>query len=386
VNIRKLSLSLALAAPLVFGQAAQAGKVKKQPLPEVPAPGGAPAPAPAPNPKDFISFGSLKAPALDTAKGQALEWLKGSGKTDAETMKSFDALWNAKEDVPLLQRVAGTIRLGDVEAAKLLETAADADTPAPTEVPAILKDAKRPAFFRANLGLAYAKALSTRRVYEEALDVLRQVKPDQVVDPGAYFFHRALAEHALLLKDDAFRSITAVIEDVGDAPDRYKMVSILMLYDMRAWKDKDLGWIARKMNNIERRLELARGGPQTQKMQKEVVARLDEIIKKLENQNNGSGSGNGGGCPSGGSGGAPGSSPGGTNNPSAPMKDSNIATNGGPGNVDPKKLKGLAEQWGKLPERERAAAMADLTRGMPPEYRDVIERYFKDLARNGGNK
>ena len=233
--------------------------------------------------------------------------------------------------------------------AKLLDRAADADTPAPTEVPAILKDAKRPTFFRANLGLAYARALSGRRVYEEALDVLRQVKPDQVVDPGAYYFHRALSEHALLLKDDAFRSITAVIEDCGDAPDRYKMVSILMLYDMRAWKEKDLGWIARKMNNIERRLELARGGPQTQKMQKEVVARLDELIKELENKDKDK---DNSGCPSGGGGGSAGGPPGNTNQPSSPMKDSNIATNGGPGNVDQKRLKGLAEQWGKLPEKE----------------------------------
>jgi hypothetical protein len=246
------------------------------------------APAAAPKAeREFVSFGSLKAPAFEVARAQALDWLKASGKTDPESLKSFDALWNAKEDVSLLSRVAGTLRLGDADAAKLLDTAADADTPAPTEVPALLKDAKRPTFFRANLGLAYARSLSNRRVYEEALDVLRQVKPDQVVDPGAYFFHRALAEHALLLKEDAFHSITAVIEDCGDAPDRYKMVSILMLYDMRSWKDKDLGWIARKMNNIERRLELARGGPQTQKMQKEVVARLDELIKELENKNKG---------------------------------------------------------------------------------------------------
>ena len=361
-----LALTLALSATLSAAQAAD----RK-----------APAAAPKAE-KEFISFGTLKAPALDVARAQSLEWLKGAGKTDAETMKAFDGLWNAKEDLPLLSRVAGTIRLGDAEAAKLLDRAADADTPAPTEVPAILKDAKRPTFFRANLGLAYAKSLSNRRVYEEALDVLRQVKPYQVLDHGAYFFHRALAEHALLLRDDALHSITAVIEDCGDAPDRYKMLSILMLYDMRAWKEKDLGWIARKMGNIERGLELARGCPQTQKMQKEVVARLDEIIKELENKDKDGGPS---ACPGGapGPGGGP---PGSTNQPSSPMKDSNIANNGGPGNVDQKRLKGLAEQWGKLPEKERAAAMADLTRGMPPEYRDVIERYFKDLARQGAAK
>ena len=35
------------------------------------------------------------------------------------------------------------------------------------------------------------------------------------------------------------------------------MVAGLMLFDMMGWKDKDLGWIARKMDNIERRLEMA---------------------------------------------------------------------------------------------------------------------------------
>ena len=57
-----------------------------------------------------------------------------------------------------------------------------------------------------------------------------------------------------------------------------------MLLDMQTWKDKDLGAVARKMDNIERRLDLARGGPQTQKLQREVVARLDELIKELENK------------------------------------------------------------------------------------------------------
>lgn len=65
------------------------------------------------------------------------------------------------------------------------------------------------------------------------------------------------------------------------------------------------------------------------------------------------------------------------------MKDSNIANNSGPGNVDQnKRLRGLAEQWGKLPEKERAKAMADLTRDMPPRYREVIETYFKKIAQS----
>jgi hypothetical protein len=44
-------------------------------------------------------------------------------------------------------------------------------------------------------------------------------------------------------------------------------------------------------------------------------------------------------------------------------------------------VKELAEVWGKLPERERARAMAELTRNMPAKDRAVIEAYFKELQR-----
>jgi hypothetical protein len=262
VTARKWIPALVVAVPLLGVNAASIGAEKT--VPKAPA-----------------SFGTLKAPSLDAAREQALAWLKGTGKTDAATLTEFDELWK-QTDRSLLDLVTTTLTLGDAEAAKLLSEARDPSTPAPTTVPSIIKDEKRPVFFRSNLGLAYAKALSNRRVFEELVDVLKAVKPEQVVDPAAYFFHRAVAEHALLLKPEANRSIVGLLEDVSDAPDRYKMVGVLMFYDMQAWRDKDLGAIARKMENIERRLDLARGGPQTQKIQKEVVARLDEIIKELE--------------------------------------------------------------------------------------------------------
>lgn len=334
------------------------------------------------------TFSSLQAPTTEVARGQAQEWLKAAGKTDAATMKSFDSIWSG--DRPVLNCVADTLALGDAEAAKLLSEARDPANAAPKEVPAVLKDANKPAYFRANLTLAYARGLSTRRVYEESLEALKLVKPEQVVDPAAYFFHKAVSEHALLLKDEANRSIVRLLDDVSDAPDRYKLLATLMFFDMQQWQEKDLGKIARLMDNVERRLELARGGPKTQKTQKEIVARLDELIKKLENQQKqqqqGGGGGGGGqqpgqepGCPSGGEGSQDGPS---TNQPNKPADVSRIMTNSGPGNVDPKELKNLMEIWGKLPEGERVQRMTELTRGMPPRYRDVIENYFKKLAQN----
>lgn len=264
MNLRPWIVALTCAAPLL-GMSPALARAETTPAQEQP------------------SLGTLRAPSLEKARSQALNWLKGTGKTDPATMKAFEALWS-QSGRPVLDLVAETFALGNPEASKLLAEARNPLVPAPITVPDLLKNEKQPAFFRANLGLAYAKALSNRRVYEESLEVLRLVKPDQVVDPAAYFFHRAVAEHALLLKADANRSIVGVLEDVADAPERYKVVSVLMSADMKNWKDKDLGEIARKMDNIERRLDLSRGGPKTQKIQKEVVARLDELIKKLENQ------------------------------------------------------------------------------------------------------
>ena len=62
------------------------------------------------------------------------------------------------------------------------------------------------------------------------------------------------------------------------------------------------------------------------------------------------------------------------------MPDSNIANNGGAGQVDTAKLKKLVSEWGRLPPREQARAMAELTQGMSPRHREAIENYFRNVA------
>jgi hypothetical protein len=320
------------------------------------------------------TFGTLKAPKLEAARDQAKAWLE-TAKPDALASTSFAAIWDGG-DTPILDRVAATLSLGDANAAKLLTEARDPAATPPKEVPALLRDARLPPYFRANLALAYAKALTGKRVYEEALESLKYAVPEQVVDPAAYYFHKAVAEHALLQKKDAANSIARLLDDVAEAPERYKMVATLMFFDMQGWKDddKDLAQIARLMDNSERRLDLGRAGPKTQELQKKIVFRLDELIKDLENQSK---NGSQCQCP----GGVPQQGPG-SNTPSSPQQDSQIQTNSGPGMVDPKKLQHIAEIWGKLPEKERAKAMMEMTKDLPPRYREVIENYFKTLARS----
>jgi hypothetical protein len=61
-----------------------------------------------------------------------------------------------------------------------------------------------------------------------------------------------------------------------------------------------------------------------------------------------------------------------------------VQWSGGTGQVDTKKVNEIAEVWSKLPEKERAQAMRDLTRGMPAKDRAVIEAYLKELRKRSG--
>ena len=331
-------------------------------------------PADAADKKAEFTFGALRTPTIEVAKEQAATWLKTTGKMD---QKAFDAIW-AAEDLTILDKVSDTLKLGSPEAAKIITDSAKAEKSAPAEVPALLKDKKQNPYFRANLALSFARNLSSARVYEEALEALDLVAAEQVVDPSAYFFHKAVAEHALIKKDKAQKTIIRLLDDVPDAPDRYKMLATIMFVDMQTWKkdEKDLSNIVKLMDNSERRLDLSRPGKITQDIQKKIVFRLDELIKEKEAQAKGGGQANGGQCPGGGK---PGPGQGGGANPSSPMQDSNIGGGNGPGNINQAKLKEYQENWGKLPEHERARAIQDLSKDLPDRYKKVIEDYFRSL-------
>ncbi|MSR31578.1 MAG: hypothetical protein EXR99_08745 [Gemmataceae bacterium] len=239
--------------------------------------------APAANPgKDLPTFGVLKTPTGAETKAQAEAWLSSRGAISAEARKAFNAIWDSTDT--LSGKLAQTFALGDTGAAKILQEARHANLEAPMEIPALFKDNSKSLFYRANLAVAYARVLGQNKVYDLGLETLKLFRPEQVADPATFLFQRAVAEYSLMLKKEADDSITRLLDDVSEAPERYRNVAALMSIDMMSWREKDLGWISRKMGTIHRRLDLAQGGKKTQKMQKEVVARLDEMIKELENQ------------------------------------------------------------------------------------------------------
>ena len=321
--------------------------------------------------RELAFFGVLRGLTAEEARTQAETWLRQSRPLDDTTRQQLAAIW-ADSGRPVLDRVADTLTLGDAEARRLLAEARDPDAAPPADVPAVLKDARKPVFYRANLALTYAKALASRRYYEEMRDALRAVRVEQVADPAAYLFHRATAEYGLLLRAEATETITRLLDDVTDAPERYKAVAGLMYSDMLTWRDKGLAEVARKMSLIERRLENKQGGEKTRKVQREVVARLDELIKELEQPPDG---------PRGPDGAGPPEDRRGANRSSRPLDDDQIIGGAGEGKVDMARFKNLVEVWGKLPEKEQVRALRGLARQMPPRYQEVIENYFRILQK-----
>src|SRR5262249_9817677 len=146
--------------------------------------------------------------------------------------------------------------------------------------------------------------------------------------------------------------------------------------DIKSWRPKDLGAIARMMDNSERRLDLGRAGPQTRGLQRRILDRLDELIKPLERpQPPGPGPGAGpGASPT-----APGPQPGPAPGPGPATVPGGGYGPDGKGDVHEIRLQELARRWGDMPAKEREAAMVELTRNLPPRYREIVENYFRRL-------
>lgn len=353
MTLRKWLLSTAVAAGTAFtGLAAE-------PTAKLPDP-------------SLITFGTLRTMPEADAKANAERWLNSLGKMDRA---KFDAIWSGEKSTT--EKTVASIALGKPEAAATLADARDITKDAPTSVPAVVAEETDP-FVKANLAAAYARALAGKKVYEEALLAVKGVNAEEVVDPSAFLFFKAVAEHSVAgyqkaRKVDAVASLTRLLDDATDTPDRYKMVATLMFFDLQNWSkdEKHLTNIGKLMDSSGRRLDLARGGQTTQDIQKRIIFRLDEKIKELENEANGNGSGPPADGP-------PGSAKG--LNPNKPADKSDLPNTGAAnGKVDHKTLEQIAAVWGTLPDSERIKIAQKMVQDAPAKYKPYVEEYFKAL-------
>ncbi len=307
-----------------------------------------------------------KLPSPKDVRGQVFAWLDQHKVNAATRAKAEELLPANREDlagVELLSRVVRTIALADENARKLVDLCSQSPSPKPPEQP-WLKDPKLPAVLAHNLRLYYGIWLARGSLFDESMEQLSGLEPGQVVDPASLLFYQGVVCHQLLLKDAGLKAIGELLEEPEQGPRRYAAVAMLMQEDLRQLKEESLDHIARRMDDIRRRLGLGRGDQKVRGVEDGVIKSLDKLIKQLEDQEKQGGGGAGAA---------------GTVRSTRPAPDSKIIGGKGPGEVAKKDI-GNRDGWGNLPPKQRDEAMQQIGREFPSHYRDVIEQYFRKLA------
>lgn len=286
-------------------------------------------------------------------------------KLDAAIRAEATAIWSnlpkaASED-DLLFRLAKTFALVDPNANKLLAMCTGPRSQLVIPNQPWLRDRGLPPLFANNLRLLFARWLIEASLFDEAQEQLQGLEPNDVVAPASLLFHQSVVYHALLNKESGLKSIDVLLQGTNATPRRYVALAQLMQDDLNGLEEDTLDHVARRMEDIRRRLDLGRAGPKVRKAEKGVVETLDKMIKKLEEQQQQSDR-NAGGIRS-----------------SSPAQESKIMGGSGPGEVQKKNI-GSESGWGDLPPKEREEAMQQIGRDFPSHYRDVIEQYFRRLA------
>jgi hypothetical protein len=285
----------------------------------------------------------------DAAKAKIAEFWKGEAIAAAE----------------VLERTVSSIAAVNAEAAKLVEQCRQPTAPLLLPKFAILGDEKQPALVRNSLRLYYGRWLIEHELYDEALGQVTGLETKDVIDPAGLLFQQSVLFHRFLDKKGLATTVALLLENEKELPKRYVTVAKLMEADLKPLKTDSLDEVARLMDDVERHLDRGRAGTKVRNTEDDIVKKLEKMIEEMEKQQQqqqaaAAGSGN---------------------NPSKPKPDSIAGGPMGPGNVDPKNL-GKKDGWGNLPPRDRQEVLQELSKDLPAHYREVIEQYFRKLARD----
>lgn len=316
-------------------------------------------------------------PTYDSVRAAVDKWVDEL-QPASDVVTTIDALWpdapkvdgadpntNANAaDLELLDRIAASIAAADPRAAELVRVCR-ADYAGPSVPNASwLQSDDVPVLVRNNMRLFYARWLAQYGLYDEVLAQLDGLKPADVVDPASLLFYRMVAYQQLVKPDEARAALVQLLEHKDQLPRRFQQVAQLLDRDLASLDDESLDHIARRMNDIRRRLAYGRAGSHVQEIERGVLEDLDQKIDEIEKQQKKqqSQSQSSGGKQS-----------------STPMQDSQLPGMQAPMQVEQRDI-GHDSGWGNLPPHEREQALQQIGRDFPANYRDLIEQYFRELA------
>jgi hypothetical protein len=312
-------------------------------------------------------------PSTAEVKARLDDYLAGKTLDEIARLK-IEALWPDEaqplDGGELLERLTASLAVALPQAAEVVTAVRQNSLALVAPKFHGLSDESLPPLVRDNLRLLVGHWLAQHDLVDESLDVLKDMGTDHAADPATLLFYQAVGQHRLLKKDECLAAVSKLLEREAELPRRYVTLARLMEADIKPLKEDSLDEIARMMDDIRRRLALARAGKVVRDEEDSVVAKLEKMIDELEKQRqmrqqqqrqraNRSG-----------------------RRPNNPMQDSQRAELKGPGEVDLKNI-GKRDGWGNLPPKERQEVLQQIGRELPAHFRETIEEYFKRLAQDG---
>jgi hypothetical protein len=312
-------------------------------------------------------------PTTAEVKARLDDYLSGKTLDEAAKLK-IEALWPDEaeplEGGELLDRLTASLAVVEPKAAEIVTACRQSSAALVAPKFDGLTDASLPPLVCDNVRLLVGRWLGQHELVDESLEVLKEVGTENVADPATLLFYQALGQHRLLKKDECLVVVSKLLERESELPRRYATLARLMEADIKPLKEDSLDEVARMMDDIRRRLALARAGKVVRDEEDSVVAKLEKMIDELEKQRQmrqqqRRQAGNRGG-----------------KQPNNPLQDSQRAELKGPGEVDLKNV-GKRDGWGNLPPKERQEVLQQIGRELPAHFRETIEEYFKRLAQDG---
>ncbi len=306
----------------------------------------------------------------ETVARQITEWIAAE-EMDAATTEAALKIWESDNEqwqtADRLQRVIHSFQTADPRIAELV---ARCQSPAAIgDLPdlKILDDPELADVVRDNLRLYLGKWLAISGMYNECVEILNPLTVEQVAAPESLLFYRGIAHYRLRDKENGNTTIKRLLENQDVLPQRYAALAQLMLAELEALEPDSLDEVARIMDSVRVRLALGRAGTRVRKEEDEIIEKLDRKIEELEKkrqqqqqqqqQNNAKG-----------------------NQSQSPAEDSSLPDGQASPEVDPRRLTSKTE-WGDLPPKSREEALQSLGKEFPSHYREVIEEYFRKIAR-----
>lgn len=292
-------------------------------------------------------------------------WLSESSLTPQQQTTANELLADRPLDLPSLDRLVRLYAKADPATAEL---AAAIDQGRAPEGPSNKVD---PTAITADVSLRVAAEHFIHRRYGECLAWLQQVDAAQCASPELALYYRAVSHHQLGEVARAGEAAEQLLALDKRQSRRSEQLARMIQRQAEAHKEGSLTHIALLMEDVERRFDLERSAPTDQQVQQDVIDALDKLIEQAEEQQRQqqqqqqqqqqiAQSEN--------------------PMPSRPMDDSRPAELRGSGEVRDADLPPGGD-WGDLPPAERERVTQQIIREFPAHYRDVIEDYFRSLAR-----